>query len=852
MTSKAVNRPTDTQVKEKDVNNKLQLYGIYSAFTNGKVPSNKQIDVALNSTVASKPLASPSKKLSSDGQKLVGDLKEVIEAAKILLLTKNDGNLLQDFIWQTQQISGGDAKAPNAPVDKVTARQHGNEALEGLRTLGTLLISNGQFRKLLNDASIILRDIAGDAATRTASRVNPTEEQLSQIDEPAADNTWHDVPDVQGLKSQYKEKYNQNKLFGKKEAQRTAEESAQIVQTEGADAGATVGADNLKQSLRENVPEEHQDRVREYRERTQNYLKGKMPKERREQTIWRLKKMVVEVQGHQDYMRAVETLLRLAEEYTGHSKNLAGQGSGAVKGAHKDDSLQAAETDLKTLIERFANSTSLDDLFDSINTIYKDADKDPELKNWFKRLDTYIRRCLKEQGFIMQDAATDEWNQIYDQGHFLLRERYRSHTDRIVDEFKFLGQQFDADPQNKAFANALNKLFLDLGQDETGTSAFKPHLLKDVSEVIVPAFFENVRYVPIPRIEYTDPEMDAIVENLVIEGDNLAPNILEFASDNHWRWGRKKITNKNKNKIMISVSGIQMDLRDVSYYVNRKKGFPSIKDKGVADIFLGGDGLSFKISAETADKKDTQHFFKVSKVDVDVKNFNIKLKKSNHKLLFSVVKPLLTKVIRPVLQKVLEKQINDSFVQADAFLYDIHQEAERAKAELKKNPDPENAQNIYSRYLSAAQKKVLEMNKKKEQAKEAVADKKVNVAVTQHDSLFKDIVLTGGISSKATEFKDLARQGEKWESPVFSIGSAKETSNLPKVSAVTRKPHGTSVGTTGTAGGLTNGTHNFQKEVNQAFDGTTEGSDGLKTGTTGTANGHTTLGSENPVLTGSV
>lgn len=858
MASKAVNRPTDTQIKEKDVNNKLQLYGIYSAFTNGKVPSNKQIDIALNSAIASKPLASPSKKLSPDGQKLVGDLKDVIEAAKILLLTKNDGNLLQDFIWQTQQISAGDARPPNAPVDKETARQHGNEALEGLRTLGTLLISNGQFRKLLNDASIILRDIAGDAATKTASRVNPTEEQLSQIDEPAADNTWHDVPDVQAMKSQYKEKYNQNKLFGKKEAQRTAEESASVAQEHDPNTGATVGADNMKQNLRENIPEEHQDKARQYRERTQNYLKSKMPKERREQTIWRLKKMVVEVQGHQDYMRAVETLLRLAEDYAGHSKNLAGQGSGAVKGAHKDDSLQAAETDLKTLIERFANSTSLDDLFDSINTIYKDADTDPELKNWFKQLDGYIRKCLKEQGFIMQDAATEEWNQIYDHGHFLLRDRYRSHTDRILDEFKFLGQQFDADPQNKAFANALNKLFLDLGQDENGQAAFKPHLLKDVSEVIVPAFFENVRYVPIPRIEYTDSTMDAIIENLVIEGDNLAPNILEFASDNHWRWGRKKITNKSKNKIMISVSGIQMDLRDVSYYVNRKQGFPSIKDKGVADIFLGGDGLSFKISAETADKTDSQRFFKVSKVDVDVKNLNIKLKKSNHKLLFSLVKPLLTKVIRPALQKVLEQQIKDSFIQADAFLYDIHQEAERAKMELKKNPDPENVQNIYQRYLSAAQKKAMEMNKKKEQAKEAVADKKVNMAVTQHDSIFKDIVLTGGISSKATEFKDLARQGEKWESPVFSIGSAKETSNLPKISAVTRKPHGTSVGTTGTTGatgptgGLTNGTQTFQKEVNQAFDGTTEGVDGLKTGTAATANGHTALGSQNPVLTGTV
>ncbi|KAB2581323.1 uncharacterized protein LTHEOB_9664 [Lasiodiplodia theobromae] len=850
MASKAVNRPTDTQVKERDVNNKLQLYGIYSAFTNGKVPSNKQIDVALNSALASKPLASPSKKLSADGQKLVGDLRDVIEAAKLLVLTKNDGNLLQDFIWQTQQIHGGDAKAPNAPIDKDTARQHGNEALEGLRTLGTLIISNGQFRKLLKDAQIILRDMVGDAATKTANRVNPTEEQLAQLDDPAADNTWHETPDFKGMKAEYQEKYNKNKLFGKKQAQKTLDNSAQVAQAEGAEAGANAGLVDAKQRLDENIPEEKQDQARQYRERTQNYLREKMPKERREQTIWRLKKMVVEVQGHQDYMRAIETLLRLAEEYTGHSRNLAGQGSGAVKGAHKDDALQGAETDLKTLLERFANSTSLDDLFDSINQIYKDADRDPDLKNWFKNLDTYIRRCLKEQGFIMQPVANEEWNRLYDQGRFLLRERYRTHTDRIIDEFKFIGQQFDADPQNKAFGNALNKLFLDLGQDETGAASFKPHLLKDLSEVIVPAFFENVRYVPIPRIEYTDPEMDAIVENLVIEGDNLAPNVLEFASDNHWRWGRKKITNKNKNKVMISVSGVQMDLRDVSYYVNRKKGFPSLKDKGVADIFLGGEGLSFKISAETADKADGQHFFKVSKVDVDVKNFSIKLKKSNHKLLFGLVKPLLIKVIRPVLQKVLEKQIKDSFIKADALLYDIHEEAERAKAELKKNPDPENAQNLYQRYAAATQKKLMEMNQKKEKAKEAVADKKVNVAVTQHDSIFKDITLTGGISSKATEFKDLAKQGDKWESPVFSIGSAKETSNLPKISAVTRKPHRTTVDNAGYANGNPNfQTQHFQKEVNQAFNGTTEGADGLRTGINGQ---HTTLGSANPVIQGSV
>jgi hypothetical protein len=449
---------------------------------------------------------------------------------------------------------------------------------------------------------------------------------------------------------------------------------------------------------------------------------------------------------------------------------------------------------LKTLLERFANNTSFDDLIESINQVYKDADQDPELKNWFTRINHFIRKTLQQQGFILEDRSNEEWNQIYDDGHRLLRGRYRGHTDRIADEFKFIGEQFDADPQNKQFAQSVNKLFLDLGQDENGQTVFKPHLLKDLSDVILPSIFENVRYVPIPRIEYSDSMVDAVVENLVIEGDNLAPNSLEFGSDNYWRWGRKSISSKNKNKVMLSVSGVQMDLRDVSYYIKRKQGFPSITDKGVMDIFMGGSGFSFKVEMETADKARENHaqthFFKVTKVESDIKNLQIKMKKSNHKLLFNMFKPLLLKVMRPVIQKVLEKQIKDSANQLDGILFDIKTEADRAEAEAKRNPDPQNLQNMYQRYASAMQHRVMQGKQKKEQAKEKASDTQVNMAVTQHDSIFKNISLPGGISSKATEYKELAAKGERWESPIFSIGSAKETSSLPQVGKVTRKPHG--------------------------------------------------------------
>jgi len=221
-------------------------------------------------------------------------------------------------------------------------------------------------------------------------------------------------------------------------------------------------------------------------------------------------------------------------------------------------------TNLKTLLERFANGSSMDDMFDALNQIYRDADNDRELKDWFKSMDRFIRKCLQQQGFILQDSSNDEWNELYDHGHYLLREKYREHSDHLLEEVKHWGLEFEHDPQNKAFGDAVQKLFLDLGNDESGNAAFKPHLLKDISEVILPQIFENIRYIPIPRIEYQDNMMDAVVENLVIEGDNLAPNVMEFSTDNYWRWGRKKIANKNKNKIMLSVSGIQADLRGKS------------------------------------------------------------------------------------------------------------------------------------------------------------------------------------------------------------------------------------------------------------------------------------------------
>jgi hypothetical protein len=102
----------------------------------------------LNTALNSKTLTSPPRELSANGKSLVADLRDVIDAAKKMLLVKNEGELIQDFVYQATKISAADAKRPEIPVNKETGQQDAERALEGLKTLGTLMITNGEFRKL--------------------------------------------------------------------------------------------------------------------------------------------------------------------------------------------------------------------------------------------------------------------------------------------------------------------------------------------------------------------------------------------------------------------------------------------------------------------------------------------------------------------------------------------------------------------------------------------------------------------------------------------------------------------------------------------------------------------------------
>ena len=103
----------------------------------------------------------------------------------------------------------------------------------------------------------------------------------------------------------------------------------------------------------------------------------------------------------------------------------------------------------------------------------------------------------------------------------------------------------------------------------------------------------QVGYVPIPRIEYTDDMLDLVVENLTLQGRNLFPNVVSVEAHNYMKFSPyNAITDQHHHEFTLTLGHIQADMRDVAFYFRKKSGFPKISDSGLADVLLGGQGLT--------------------------------------------------------------------------------------------------------------------------------------------------------------------------------------------------------------------------------------------------------------------
>jgi hypothetical protein len=140
--------------------------------------------------------------------------------------------------------------------------------------------------------------------------------------------------------------------------------------------------------------------------------------------------------------------------------------------------------------------------------------------------------------------------------------------------------------------------------------------------------------------------MDLVIENLTLSGRNLFPNIVAFEAHNHFKFSPySTIKDDSHHEFKLTLSQIQADMRDVAFWFRKKSGFPKLQDSGLADVLLGGEGLTATIHLASAEK-DKSSVFKVKNVHVKVDTLKFSIRDSKHDLLYKTLKPLATGLVK--------------------------------------------------------------------------------------------------------------------------------------------------------------------------------------------------------------
>ncbi|GAN04302.1 hypothetical protein MAM1_0060c03762 [Mucor ambiguus] len=101
--------------------------------------------------------------------------------------------------------------------------------------------------------------------------------------------------------------------------------------------------------------------------------------------------------------------------------------------------------------------------------------------------------------------------------------------------------------------------------DSSGHTAFKPHLLNDMRTTFVPASIEQIKYVPLSHIVYSDQQYKVAIEKIVLQDDTLMPDIFEVKAN---------VNYTNSQSVPSYITGIQTNMEYVVLYHRCKIGFP--------------------------------------------------------------------------------------------------------------------------------------------------------------------------------------------------------------------------------------------------------------------------------------
>jgi Family of unknown function (DUF5923) len=379
----------------------------------------------------------------------------------------------------------------------------------------------------------------------------------------------------------------------------------------------------------------------------------------------RLKQAVLKLRSRNDYSDSVSTLSKLVQRYGAIYANAAEDTASAVgEDVEVNRDLKNAANSLRTLVQSFGNVEEWRRLEDRFHDVMRHANKDPEFESLIGEIGTSLQEMLTDPAFF--DSAPGRLDKLKEQSKTVGSETsLRNDVEAFLQQVRQTLRSIPDDPAVAKLNAAAKKIVRDVSNVYNNQTTV---LVADAAHIFLPLLIRSIQYIPIPRLEVSVPEMDLLVENLVLEPgrtvhqSSFFPYKVLVTSKTDMELAKvhsKKAKTAIKTIINLKLEGLNISASEFGYWIRAHSGFLfRFGDEGIGSFFLDERGIDVSVDLEIG-RDRLAHLVTLRTVRVHIHKLDYKIHRSRWRILLWLVKPFLKQLIRRTLErKIAEFVVN--------------------------------------------------------------------------------------------------------------------------------------------------------------------------------------------------
>jgi len=466
-----------------------------------------------------------------------------------------------------------------------------------------------------------------------------------------------------------------------------SEQDKKAVKEPGSEQGPPPTADDLGNEVMD-VSKVVADGLVKTGQDTVSSLKEHVSGDEKETLLYRLKQAVLNLRKRNDYSDSVSTIGLLIKRYAKTYSRVVDQTiSTAQENVETNDELDRAVKNFWSLMSSFGDSQQWELLEQKFDQVMQHAQKDPEFEHLMGDVGNSVEKLLTDPDFF--ESADRKIQELREKSKDVGSESsLRKDVEGLLQQFQATFRSVTEDEDVSKLISTTMKIFNILSPVNAATNG---ELVDDSLHVFIPLLIKMIQYIPIPRVEVSVPEIDLLLENLIIEpgrtinNTSFLPYKLRIETYNDLEIRKAKFRTKSRvtSLVTVKVDGLSVRADDVGFWMRAHSGILRLADEGIASFQLDERGIDIHMDIEIG-KEKLEKILTLKAVRVHVHKLNYDLRKSKFSWLAWLVKPLLRPIVRKVLEKQLATAIADGIHAANRELLFAR---ERLRATRITNPD---------------------------------------------------------------------------------------------------------------------------------------------------------------------